>query len=85
MRVARRHQHKLKSNGLAIGIWIDETKYKIVEKMIELYGNIWDNVDDHDAVVITTNGFVKKKWCRHGSRYCTRGQKIDIIQNYLYG
>lgn len=29
MRIARKHQHKLKSNGLAIGQWIDERKYKI--------------------------------------------------------
>lgn len=28
-RIARKHQHKLKSNGLAIGIWINETKFKI--------------------------------------------------------
>ena len=30
-RIARKHQHKLKSNGLAIGLWIDESKFKLVE------------------------------------------------------
>lgn len=28
--------------------------------MIEAYGDIWKNLKDYDAVVITTNGFVKK-------------------------
>lgn len=32
LRAARKHQHKLKSNGMCIGIWIDETKYKIIRK-----------------------------------------------------
>lgn len=32
LRAARKDQHKLKSNGLAIGIWIDETKYSLVPK-----------------------------------------------------
>lgn len=27
--------------------------------MLEAYGDIWDNIDAYDAVVITTNGFVK--------------------------
>lgn len=31
-RAARKHQHKLQSNGLAIGIWINEKKYDVVEK-----------------------------------------------------
>jgi hypothetical protein len=29
MRIARKHQHKLKSNGMAIGIWVDERKYRL--------------------------------------------------------
>jgi len=28
--------------------------------MLEAYGNIWDLAPDYDAVVITTNGYVKK-------------------------
>lgn len=28
--------------------------------MLERQGNIWDHVSEYDAVVITTNGFVKK-------------------------
>ena len=32
LRAARKHQHQLKSNGLAIGIWIDEKKYSLVPK-----------------------------------------------------
>lgn len=27
--------------------------------MIEAFGNIWENTDKYDAIVITTNGFVK--------------------------
>lgn len=31
-RIARKHQNWLKSNGLAIGIWVDEDKFEIVSK-----------------------------------------------------
>lgn len=27
--------------------------------MLEIYGNIWDLEENYDAIVITTNGFVK--------------------------
>lgn len=32
MRIARKHQHKLQSNGVVIGQWINERYFKIVPK-----------------------------------------------------
>lgn len=31
-RIANKHQKTLKSLGLAIGTWVDEKKYKLIEK-----------------------------------------------------
>lgn len=31
-RIARKHQHKLKSNGVVIGQWINERKFRIEAK-----------------------------------------------------
>jgi len=33
LRIARMHQDKLKSVGLVIGIWIDEKKYELIDRV----------------------------------------------------
>jgi len=32
LRIAKKHQHKLKSNGIVIGQWINEKKFRIEAK-----------------------------------------------------
>lgn len=46
--------------------------------MLEAYGDIWDNIDDYDAVVITTNGFVKK----NGEAVMGRGIAKEAATRY---
>lgn len=46
--------------------------------MIEAYGNIWDHIEDYDAIVITTNGYVKK----NGELVMGRGIALDAKNRY---
>lgn len=46
--------------------------------MLEAYGNIWDLAPDFDAVVITTNGFVKK----NGEAVMGKGIAKEAAQRY---
>lgn len=46
--------------------------------MIETFGDIWDHVDDFDAVVITTNGFVKQ----NGEAVMGRGIALEAKDRY---
>lgn len=44
--------------------------------MIEKYGNIWQHVEDYDAIVITTNGFVKN----NGEAVMGRGIALEATK-----
>jgi len=46
--------------------------------VIEAYGNIWDHIDDYDAVIITTNGFVKK----NGEAVMGRGIALEAKERW---
>lgn len=44
--------------------------------MLEAYGNIWDLASDYDAIVITTNGYVKK----NGEAVMGRGIALEAAE-----
>lgn len=46
--------------------------------MKEAFGNIWQHQDEYDAVVITTNGFVKK----NGEAVMGRGIALEAVEAY---
>jgi len=46
--------------------------------MIEAFGNIWDHIDEYDAIVITTNGFVKN----NGEAVMGRGIALEAKERY---
>lgn len=46
--------------------------------MLETFGNIWNYLDEYDAVVVTTNGFVKK----NGEAVMGRGIALEAKQRY---
>lgn len=46
--------------------------------MIEAYGDIWDHADEYDAIVITTNGFVKK----NGEAVMGRGIALEAKNRF---
>jgi hypothetical protein len=46
--------------------------------MLEIYGDIWANADDYDAMVITTNGFVKT----NGEAVMGRGIAKEAAERY---
>jgi hypothetical protein len=46
--------------------------------MLEAFGNIWDHIDDYDAVVITTNGYVKK----NGEAVMGKGIALEARNRY---
>lgn len=46
--------------------------------MIEAYGNIWDHYKEYDALVITTNGFVKK----NGEAVMGRGIALEAKKRF---
>jgi hypothetical protein len=46
--------------------------------MIEAFGDIWEHVDEYDAVVITTNGTVKK----NGEAVMGRGIALQAKERY---
>lgn len=46
--------------------------------MLEAYGNIWDLFKDYDAVVITTNGFVKT----NGEAVMGRGIALEAKEHF---
>lgn len=46
--------------------------------MLETYGNIWDLAKDYEAVVITTNGFVKK----NGEAVMGRGIAKEVVERF---
>lgn len=46
--------------------------------MLEAYGNIWDHINDYDAIVITTNGFVKN----NGEAVMGKGIALEAKTRY---
>jgi hypothetical protein len=46
--------------------------------MIEAYGDIWDHAEEYDAIVITTNGFVKK----NGEAVMGKGIALEAKNRY---
>lgn len=46
--------------------------------MIEVFGNIWNHIDEYDAIVITTNGSVKK----NGEAVMGRGIALEAKERY---
>lgn len=48
--------------------------------MIEAFGNIWDNQGHYDAVVITTNGTIKKD----GNAVLGRGIALQATHRYFH-
>lgn len=46
--------------------------------MLEAFGDIWDNIDDYDGIVITTNGVIKA----NGEAVLGRGIALEAVKRY---
>lgn len=59
------------------GLFLRST-LELRKKMLEAYGDIWDHLSEYDAVVITTNGYVKG----NGEAVMGRGIALEATRRF---